>query len=68
MALFDLKCTECEKEFQKMVAFSKLPEVTCPQCGSTRHERVYKANIKGPVSSSGGTGGGYSAPRSSGFT
>lgn len=66
MALFDLRCTECEKEFKKMVPFSKLPEVTCPECGSGNHERVYKATIKGPVSS--GSGGGGYTPPSTGFT
>ncbi len=66
MALFDLRCNDCQKEFNKMVPFSKLPEVKCPVCGSTNHERVYKANIKGPVSSGSG-GGGTSAP-SRGFT
>lgn len=51
MALYDLQCKSCHSEFQKIVSFSKLPEVTCPNCESNEHERVYKANIKGPVSS-----------------
>ncbi|WP_017754469.1 FmdB family zinc ribbon protein [Calidifontibacillus oryziterrae] len=65
MAFFDLRCRDCQKEFTEMVSFSKLSEVKCPDCGSTNHERVYKANIKGPISS--GSGGGY-APPSRGFT
>lgn len=62
MALFDLRCKNCHSEFQKLVSFSKLPEVTCPKCDSKEHERVYKANIKGPVSS-GGSGFSTPAPR-----
>lgn len=52
MALFDLRCQSCEKEFQKMVPFAKLKEVKCPSCKSMQHERVYKANVTGPVRSS----------------
>lgn len=66
MALYDLRCKDCQKEFSKMVSFSKLPEVKCPTCGSINHERVYKANVKGPISSGSGSGG-Y-IPPSRGFT
>jgi putative FmdB family regulatory protein len=66
MALFDLRCKDCQNEFSKMVPFSKLAEVKCPVCGSHRHERVYKANIKGPVLT-GGSGGSLKVP-SRGFT
>lgn len=66
MALYDLRCNDCKKEFNTMVPFSKLHEVQCPICGSTNHERVYKANIKGPVSS--GSGGGGTVAPSGGFT
>lgn len=66
MAIFDLRCNDCQKEFTKMVPFSKLPDVKCPDCGSSNHERIYKANIKGPVSSS--SGNGPSRVSSSGFT
>ncbi|MEQ6378702.1 zinc ribbon domain-containing protein [Bacillaceae bacterium S4-13-56] len=64
MAIYDLRCKDCENEYSKMVSYSKLPEVECPSCGSKQHERVYKANIKGPISS--GSGGGVSP--SSGFS
>lgn len=64
MILFDLRCKDCEQEFTKMVSYSKLAETECPHCHSTNHERVYKANIKGPVKSS---GSGFT-PTSSGFT
>lgn len=66
MALFDLRCKDCQQEFVKMVAYSKLAETKCPHCNSTNHERVYKANVKGPISSGSGSGG-YTPP-SSGFT
>ncbi|WP_070121037.1 FmdB family zinc ribbon protein [Bacillus marinisedimentorum] len=66
MALFDLRCKTCGNEFQKMVPFSKLKETGCPDCGSVDHERIYKANIKGPVRG-GGAASAPSAP-SAGFT
>ncbi len=64
LALFDLRCKDCQNEFKKLVPYSKLPEVTCPSCGSKNHERVYKANIKGPISA----GSGGSVPTGSPFT
>lgn len=66
MALFDLRCKDCRREFTKMVSFSKLSETKCPHCDSRNHERVYKANIKGPITSGSGSGG-YNPPPS-GFT
>ncbi|RSK28287.1 zinc ribbon domain-containing protein [Bacillus sp. HMF5848] len=66
MPLFDLKCSKCGEEFQKLVSFSKLADVVCPVCTSNEHERVFKANIKGPISS--GSGDSSSRPVSSGFT
>lgn len=60
MALYDLRCKSCQNEFQKIVPFAKLQEVTCPNCESNNHERVYKANVKGPVRS--GRSGNLSAP------
>ncbi|WP_132371991.1 FmdB family zinc ribbon protein [Melghiribacillus thermohalophilus] len=67
MPLFDLKCTACGNEFQKMVSFSKIKEAACPKCGHTNNERIYKANIKGPISSGGSSSS--SAPAgNSGFT
>ncbi|HLR71648.1 MAG TPA: zinc ribbon domain-containing protein [Pseudogracilibacillus sp.] len=66
MPLFDLRCNECQKEFTKMTSYSKLAESKCPHCNSENHERVYKANIKGPIKSGSGSGG--FTPTSSGFT
>lgn len=66
MALFDLRCNDCQQEFTKMISYSKLAETNCPHCNSKNHERVYKANIKGPVNSGSGSGG--STLPSSGFT
>ena len=62
MALYDLRCEECKKEYQVMVPYSKLAEQKCPQCGSKNKKQVFKANVKGPVSSSSNSGG------NSGFT
>lgn len=66
MAIFDLRCEDCQKEFTKIVPYSKLSEVECPSCGSKNHKRLYKTNIKGPVSTNSGSGG--FTPPSSGFT
>lgn len=66
MALYDLRCKDCQMEFKKMVPFSKLPDVKCPTCGGGSHERVYKANVKGPISS--GSSGVGSVPSGSRFT
>lgn len=66
MALFDLRCNECQHEFTKMVSYTKLAETKCPHCNSKNHERVYKANIKGPITPGSGSSG-YTHP-SSGFT
>lgn len=68
MALFDLHCNECNEEFTKMVAYAKLPEAACPKCGSTDHRRVYKATIKGPITSSGSKSSSYYSPPVRGFT
>lgn len=67
MALFDLRCNDCEQEFSKMVPFSKLTETKCPHCSSMNHDRVYKTNTKGPISSDSAGSGGYT-PSASGFT
>lgn len=56
MALFDLRCKDCEEEFTTLVPFSKLAEAKCPACDSQNHERIYKANIKGPINASGSSG------------
>ncbi|WP_188430538.1 FmdB family zinc ribbon protein [Kroppenstedtia guangzhouensis] len=61
MPFYDLKCKDCCREFEVYTSFSKLKEATCPNCSSRNHERIYKANIKGPVTRGG------SSP-SSGFT
>ncbi|MFS8630379.1 MAG: zinc ribbon domain-containing protein [Bacillales bacterium] len=65
MALFDLRCKDCQTEFKKMIPYAKLAEVTCPSCGSGNHERVYLAHVKGPISSGAGgssSGGGFTCP------
>lgn len=62
--LFDLRCQDCHEEFTKLVSYSKLAETKCPKCASQNHERVYKANIKGPVNSGSGSGG-FTPPTSS---
>lgn len=49
MPFYDLKCRDCRREFDVYTSFSKLKEAACPNCGSKSHERIYKANIKGPV-------------------
>ena len=40
---FDLRCKDCQNEFKKLVPYSKLPEVTCPSCGS---KKITKGFIK----------------------
>lgn len=51
VALFDLRCKDCNREFETIIPFAKLKEATCPHCRSNNHERVYKANVKGPMKS-----------------
>ncbi|HLS06531.1 MAG TPA: FmdB family zinc ribbon protein [Bacillota bacterium] len=65
MALFDLRCNNCQKEFTTFVSFAKLAEAKCPKCKSQDHERVYKAHVKGPVRSQSSS---RSAIPTSGFT
>ena len=65
MALFDLRCKDCEDEFSAIVSFSKLADAKCPNCKSQNHERVYKTTVKGPVN--GNASGGPAIP-TSGFS
>lgn len=65
MPLFDLRCNDCNEEFSKIVSFNELPQLECPSCQSKNHERIYKANVKGPVHSNTGSN---QAPPLSGFT
>lgn len=49
MPLYDLRCQNCQKEYQVMISFSKLADVKCPSCGSEKNERIYKVNVKDTI-------------------
>lgn len=44
MPFYDLKCNECNEEFNIMAKMSERDQmlVKCPKCGSTKLEAVYK--------------------------
>lgn len=42
LKMFDLKCRDCGKEFEKLV--KSFADVECPYCGSTKTERMFSAN------------------------
>lgn len=65
MAAFDLRCTTCDHEFNKIVPYSKLSEVECPECGGQKLTRIYKVSVKGPINSGGSSN---NTPPTSGFT
>lgn len=45
MPYYDLKCTECGEEFNKMATMREREQklVKCPQCGSNELEPVFKS-------------------------
>lgn len=42
LKMYDLKCNDCGKEFEKLV--KTLADVECPYCGSTQTEKMFSAN------------------------
>jgi putative FmdB family regulatory protein len=46
MPIFDFKCNDCEKEFEKLVRQADIPP-ECPLCGSkdTEKKQVQHANF-----------------------
>ena len=45
MPFYDLRCVECDKEFNIMASVSDKSErrIPCPECGSTNMETVFNA-------------------------
>lgn len=64
MPLFDLRCNDCKEEFTKLVSYAKLTETECPNCSGQNNEGIFKATVKGRVTTN---FGGSSTP-TSGFT
>lgn len=55
MPFYDLRCPECDKEFNILASMTEKSEkrIKCPECGSFKLETVYKsapAYIKGKKS------------------
>jgi putative FmdB family regulatory protein len=44
MPFYDLKCSKCGSEFNKMASMSEREnkKITCPDCGSNELEAVFK--------------------------
>ncbi len=40
MPIFEFHCKECRTEFKTLRRTEKLPEVTCPDCGTDRVARL----------------------------
>ncbi|OEH86604.1 hypothetical protein BHU72_10115 [Desulfuribacillus stibiiarsenatis] len=53
MPIFDLQCKDCKHEYQVRASYEERQNAKCPACGSEKKAPVFKANVKGPVSSSG---------------
>ena len=63
MAIYDLKCNSCGKEFEKFVTgFLGEDDKECPECKSRDVRQVYNSSfgIGGGSCGSGGSGGGFS--------
>jgi putative FmdB family regulatory protein len=58
MPVYEFKCKECEKEFEKfVVSYSQISSVRCPECGSEKVTKKVSACAVGGSNSgiSGGT-------------
>jgi putative FmdB family regulatory protein len=51
MPLYEFQCTECDSAFEELVrASSAIPDIQCPQCGSTdvrRKVSTFASKISG---------------------
>lgn len=41
MPMYLFLCRDCAQEFEKLLSYTKINEVVCPHCGSTKIDRVY---------------------------
>lgn len=57
MPLYDMRCSQCGREFTLMTSYEDRQKAVCPHCGATRLEQVYRpfAVGGGGQTSSGGT-------------
>jgi putative FmdB family regulatory protein len=66
MAIYDLKCDDCGKQFEKFVSgFLTEEDKECPRCNSRRVSQKFNSSFG--IGSSFSRGGGCSAPPSGGF-
>ncbi|MHB1325112.1 MAG: FmdB family zinc ribbon protein [Thermoleophilia bacterium] len=67
MAIYDLKCDDCGKLFEKFVTgFLSEEDKECPRCSSRRVSQKYNSSF-GIGSSSSSKGGGCAPPSGGGF-
>ncbi|GBE57740.1 zinc ribbon domain protein [bacterium BMS3Abin01] len=66
MAIYDLKCDECEHQFEKYVSgFLSEDDKICPECGSHKISQKF-TSFFGSCSTGGGSGG-CAPPAAGGF-
>ncbi len=65
MPIYEYKCSECNKEFERVMFSSDQDAAPCPECGSSKTEKVMSvfSSSAGMVKSSAGCG-----PSSGGFS
>lgn len=63
MPFYEYKCRKCENEFEELVSIGAEEAPACPECGSTRVEKMMSL-----FGSGGGSDDGGAASGPSGFT
>lgn len=56
---YNFRCEKCGEQYEVFTSFSKIDTVTCPACGGTEKERIYKTAVQGPVAGCGPVGSGF---------
>ena len=49
MPIYEFRCPKCEHEFEKVVSYSKIDEVECPECEEKPVERLMSLFAAGPA-------------------
>lgn len=56
MPTYNFRCEKCGEKYEVFTSFSKIDAVTCPECGASDKERIYKTAVTGPVCGTTGSG------------